>query len=148
MNVILKQPVKNLGDMHDLVSVKPGYARNFLIPKGMAIVATDSNVRMIEEIKRQASHKQAHVKQQAQDIADKLANTTVELEMLAGSDGKLFGSVTTLQIAARLKDLGFDIDRKLSTVDDIRSLGEYKAMIHLHKEVKAEIGVNLIHKAG
>lgn len=139
MNIILKQPVKNLGDTYDIVKVKPGYARNFLIPKGMAIIANDSNVRMIEENKRQAAHKQAHIKQQAQEIADKLNDVNMEIETLAGQDGKLFGSITPLQIAARLKEQGFDIDRKIITVDEIREVGEYEATVHLHKEVKALI---------
>lgn len=146
MQIILKQPVKNLGDAHDIVTVKPGYARNFLIPRGMAIVATPSNVKIVEENKRQAAHKQAHVKQQAEALAAQLNELSLEIETLAGSDGKLFGAVTNLQIASRLKEKGFEIDRKVITLDDIHELGEYEAVVHLHKEVKAKVRLSVVHK--
>ncbi len=147
MEIILKQPVKNLGETHDIVKVKPGYARNFLIPTGMAVIANASNRKAVEEIKRQVAHKQEHIKTQAERIAAQLADMNIVIETLAGADGKLFGSVTTLQIAAKLKEKGLDIDRKIITVDDIRELGEYTATIHLHKEVKAKIAIEVIHAA-
>ena len=146
MEIILKQPVKNLGDTHDIVKVKPGYARNFLIPSGIAIIANASNRKVVEEIKRQAAHKQEHVKTVAENIAAQLAGMTIEIETLAGADDKIFGSVTTLQIAAKLKEKGLEIDRKIITVDDIRELGDYKATIHLHKEVKADVAISVIRK--
>lgn len=141
MEIILKQPVKNLGDTHDVVKVKPGYARNFLIPSGMAVIANESNRKAVAELKRQASHKQDHIKMVAERTAAQLASTVIEIETLAGADEKLFGSITTIQIAAKLKDKGFEIDRKIITVDDIRELGEYTAVVHLHKEVKADLKV-------
>lgn len=143
MEIILKQPVKNLGDTNDVVTVKPGYARNFLLPKGMAILATPSNRKIVEENKRQAAHKQVFVMKQAQELADKLKEVVLDIETLAGADGKLFGSVTNLQIAAQLKEKGFEIDRKIITVDDIHSLGEFEATVHLHKEVKAAVKLNV-----
>ncbi|MDX1907057.1 MAG: 50S ribosomal protein L9 [Bacteroidia bacterium] len=146
MDVILKQPVRNLGDQDDIVKVKPGYARNFLIPQGLAILATDSARRSLEEKKRQVAHKQEFVKQQALDEAEKLRDLTLTIETLAGADGKLFGSVTTLQVANRLKDKGFDIDRRTITLEDIRNTGEYTAVIHLHKEVKVSITIEVIRK--
>lgn len=146
MEVILLSPVRNLGDTNDVVKVKPGYARNFLIPQGLAVMATASAKRNIEEQQKQASHKQEFLKQQAQEEADKLADLKIEIETLAGADGKLFGSVTALQIANQLKDKGFEIDRKTITVDDIRNTGEYTAVIHLHREVKAEIEVVVTRK--
>ncbi|RMG26841.1 MAG: 50S ribosomal protein L9 [Bacteroidetes bacterium] len=141
MEVILIQPVYKLGEVDDVVKVKPGYARNYLIPQGFAIPATPSNRKSLEEKKRQASHKQEFVKNQAQETAQQLEGVVIEIETLAGADGKLFGSVTSLQIANRLKEKGIDIDRRAITFGDIRSTGEYKAVIHLHREVKAEIDI-------
>lgn len=148
MEVILKQPVRNLGDMDDIVRVKPGYARNYLIPQGFAVMATASNRKALQEKKKQAAHKQEFIKNTAQELADQIAGNKIVIETLAGADGKLFGSVTTLQIANRLKDMGFDIDRKMITFEDIRNTGEYTATIHLHKEVKAELEIEVIRKGG
>ena len=148
MEVILTQPIRNLGDKDDVVKVKPGYARNYLIPQGLAIMATKSNKKSLEERKRQASHKHEFVKQTAQDLADKIEGTKLSIETLAGADGKLFGSVTTIQVANRLKELGFEIDRKSITLEDIRSIGEYQATVHLHKEVKVEVEVEVTRKDG
>lgn len=146
MEIILKQPIRNLGDKDDVVKVKPGYARNFLIPQGLAVVATDSAKRALAEEKRQASHKESFVKQQATDLAEKLAAVKITIETLAGNDGKLFGSVTTLMIATKLKEEGFDIDRKAITIEDVRAVGEYSATVHLHKEVKAQVPVEVVAK--
>lgn len=146
MEVILKQPVRNLGEQDDVVKVKPGYARNYLIPKGLAMLATESAKRALEEKKRQAEHKQSFLQAQAQEIADQLADTKIEIATLAGTDGKLFGSVTSIQIANRLKEQGFEIERKQITLDDIRETGEYIATIHLHKAVKAEVDVIVSRK--
>lgn len=146
MEIILTQPVRNLGEEGDIVNVKPGYARNYLIPQGLAKVATASAKKAVVEEQRQAAHKQAFVKQQAAAEAEKLNGTKLVIETLAGGDGKLFGSVTTLMLANKLKDAGFDIDRKNITIEDIRNVGEYTAMVHLHKEVKAEVPVEVIAK--
>ncbi len=146
MEVILTQPIRNLGDKDDVVKVKPGYARNYLIPQGLAVMATSSNKKALEEKKRQASHKQEHVKQQAEELANQLAGINIDIETLAGTDGKLFGSVTSIQIANKLKDKGFDIDRKSITIEDIRETGDYKALVHLHKEVKAELDIIVTRK--
>ncbi|WNJ16719.1 50S ribosomal protein L9 [Pontibacter sp. G13] len=146
MEVILKQPVINLGDKDDLVKVKPGYARNFLIPQGYAILATASAKKELAEKKRQAGHKQEFIKQSAEEEGAKLEQVSLAIETLAGADGKLFGSVTTIQIANHLKEKGFDIDRKQITVDDIRTTGEYTAQIHLHKEVKVAVKIEVTRK--
>ncbi|MEL6589966.1 MAG: 50S ribosomal protein L9 [Bacteroidota bacterium] len=146
MEVILKQPVRNLGDQDDVVKVKPGYARNFLIPQGLAIMATESAKRALEEKKRQASHKQEFLQSQAQEKADQLGGLELKIETLAGADGKLFGSVTSLQIANKLKEQGFDIDRKTIIIEDIRETGSYVAEVRLHKLVKAEIPVEVFRK--
>ena len=141
MEVILKQPIRNLGDADDVVKVKPGYARNYLIPQGLAVMATASAKKDLDERKRQAAHKVAFVRQQAEAEAAKLEGIKVEIETLAGADGKLFGSVTSLQVANKLKEQGLEVDRKKITVEDIRTTGDYTAVIHLHKEVKAEVPV-------
>ncbi|MDP5169706.1 MAG: 50S ribosomal protein L9 [Bacteroidia bacterium] len=146
MEIILKQPVRNLGDKDDVVKVKPGFARNYLIPQGLAVMATASAKKALEDTKAQASHKVEFVKQQAADEAAKLSAAKIIIETLAGADGKLFGSVTTLMISTKLKEQGFDIDRKSITIEDIRNTGEYTATIHLHKEVKAEVPVEVIAK--
>ena len=146
MEVILTQPVRNLGDQDDIVKVKPGYARNYLIPQGLAIMATASSKKAVEEKKRQAAHKQEFVKQQAEEEAEKLNGLKIVIETLAGADGKLFGSVTAIQVASALKDKGYEIDRKTITFEDIRSTGEYTATIHLHKEVKAEVQIEVVRK--
>ncbi len=146
MEVILKQPIRNLGDKDDVVKVKPGYARNYLIPQGLATVATASAKRALEEEKRQASHKLQFVKQQASEVAEKLADVKITIETLAGNDGKLFGSVTTLMLVTKLKEKGFELDRKAITIEDIRATGEYTATVHLHKEVKADVPVEVVAK--
>ena len=146
IQLILTQSVDNLGKAGDLVTVKPGFGRNYLIPKGIAVLATKSAVKDLVEMKRQAEHKQEFVKAQVTELAEKLADVKIVIETLAGEDGKLFGSVTTLQIANKLKEKGFEVDRKTITVDDIRNIGAYKAQIHLHKEVKAEVDIEVIRK--
>lgn len=146
MEVILIQPVHNLGEVDDIVKVKPGYARNYLIPQGFAVPATPSSRKDLEEKKRQAAHKVEFVKNQAQEQADQLEDVKIAIETLAGADGKLFGSVTSLQIANRLKEMGHDIDRRAITFEDIRTTGSYTAVIHLHREVKAEIEIEVTRK--
>lgn len=147
MEVILKKPVINLGDQDDVVKVKAGYARNYLIPQGLAMLATSSAKRALEEKKRQAAHKQDFLLQQAQELADNLTALTVKIETLAGVDGKLFGSVTPIAFANKLKDAGFDIDRRqISFSSDIKELGEYVAIVHLSKHVKAEIPFAVINQ--
>jgi large subunit ribosomal protein L9 len=146
MEVILKQPVRNLGEQDDIVKVKPGYARNFLIPQGLAVMATASAKKQLVETQRQAAHKSEFIKQKALEEAENLQNLSIQIETLAGADGKLFGSVTAIQVASKLKDQGYDIDRRTITLDDIRNTGEYTAVVHLHKEVKAEIQIEVLRK--
>src|SRR4051812_12153589 len=112
MEIILTQDVQGLGYKNDVVKVKPGYGRNYLIPNGVALIANDSNKRMIAENSRQAAHKAAKVKQDAETIAQKMGELTVEVKTKAGETGKIFGAVTAIQIADALKAKGFDIDRK------------------------------------
>jgi large subunit ribosomal protein L9 len=146
MEVILQAPVRNLGEADDLVKVKPGYARNFLIPQGLAVLATESAKKSLEEKKRQAAHKVEFLKQQAEEEAAKLADVSLTIETLAGADGKLFGSVTALQVTNKLKEKGFDIDRKHITLEDIRTTGEYTVTVHLTKGVSAELPLEVVRK--
>lgn len=145
MEVILTQDVQGLGYKNDVVKVKPGYGRNYLIPNGVALIANDSNKRMIAENTRQAAHKAAKVKQDAEALAQKLGDLTIELKTKAGETGKIFGAVTALQIADVLKAKGFDIDRKKVILkEQPKQLGTYKVNLDLHKEVKHEITVNVV----
>ena len=145
MEIILKEDIKGLGYKNDVVIVKPGYGRNFLIPKGSAIMATESAKKVVAENVKQASHKAVKVKNDALEIAGKLAGITVEIKAKVGESGKIFGAVTSLQLSDVLKDKGFTIDRKkISFKGDVKELGEYVASIDLHKEVKQELKFKVI----
>ncbi|NOT73732.1 MAG: 50S ribosomal protein L9 [Cyclobacteriaceae bacterium] len=145
MEIILKQDVQGLGYKNDIVKVKPGYGRNFLIPNGSAIIANDSNKRMIAENVRQVAHKAAKIKDEAVAMVAKIGDLTIELKTKAGETGKIFGAITSLQVSDALKAKGFDVDRKKITFkEQPKELGEYVAHLDLHKEVKHDIKVNVI----
>ncbi|HDZ41972.1 MAG TPA: 50S ribosomal protein L9 [Bacteroidetes bacterium] len=146
MDIILKQDVNGLGDKGDIVSVKDGYARNFLIPQGYAVLATPSAKKVHEENTRQRAHKEEKIKKEAEEIGGKLADVTLTIGAKTSSSGKIFGSVNTIQIAEALKNKGFDIDRKNISIegDQVKEIGKYRAQIKLHKEVKAEIEFEII----
>ncbi|MFM7327595.1 MAG: 50S ribosomal protein L9 [Bacteroidota bacterium] len=145
MEVILKQDVQGLGYKNDLVKVKPGYGRNYLIPNGFALMATESNKKMLAENTRQAAHKAAKVKQDADTLAEKIGDLTVEIGTKAGESGKIFGAVTGIQVSEALKAKGFDVDRKrVSFKTQPKELGDYIAILDLHKEVKHEIKVKVV----
>ena len=147
MEVILKQDVAGLGYKNDVVKVRAGYGNNYLIPNGYALIANESNKRMVNENIRQAAHKAEKIKQDAQALAAKLGDLTVELKTKAGESGKIFGAVTALQIADALKAKGFDIDRKKVVMKESpKQLGTYNVMLDLHKEVKHEIKVNVVEE--
>ena len=142
MEVILTQDVPDLGYANDKVNVKPGYARNFLIPKSLAILATETNRKILAENLKQKAHKESKVRNESESMADKLKDITVKIGAKAADSGKIFGSVNAIQIAGALKDqFKIDIDRKKIHVDGehIKELGTYKARIHLHKDVQVEI---------
>ena len=140
MEVILKQDIPGLGYKNDVVKVKGGYGRNYLIPQGFAIVASNSNKKMIEENIRQAAHKAEKIKKDAEDIAAKLAELSIQVGAKAGEKGKIFGAITTLQISDALKEQGYEIDRKrISFKSDVKSIGDYEAIVELHREVKQDI---------
>jgi len=135
MEVILKKNVDKLGYTNEVVTVKPGYGRNFLIPQGYAILATASAKKAHEEIMRQKSHKESKMLAEAQAVAAKLADVTLSIATKAGENGKIFGSVNTVQIAEALREAGFDIDRKSLKIKDepIRDLGTFEAEANLYK---------------
>jgi large subunit ribosomal protein L9 len=140
MEIILKEDVKGVGYKNDIVDVRPGYGRNFLIPRGFAIEATPSAKKTVAEDIKQAAHKAEKIKTEAINIAAKLATMTVELKAKVGDTGKIFGAVTTLQISDALKDKGFAIDRKrISFKGEVKEVGQYVALVDLHKEVKQEV---------
>lgn len=147
MEIILLADVRNLGEKDDIVSVKPGYANNYLIPQGFALPATKGNLKQLQENLRQASHRQEKIKDEAQKQADLLNNLSLRIPALVGKDDKLFGSVTPLQVANLLREKGFEIDRrKIILPDEIKTLGEYTATISLHKEIKAELKIHVVNK--
>ena len=144
MEVILKQDIQGLGYKNDTVSVKPGYGRNYLIPQGYAIIANEANQKMITENIKQAAHKAEKLKKDAEDIAKALGTLTLEIGTKAGESGKIFGAITTLQIADALKAKGFDIDRKKISFNPIKELGDYTAIVDLHREVQHEISIKVV----
>ena len=144
MEVILREDIKGIGYKNDTVNVKPGYGRNYLIPQGIAILANKSNRKMIDENIRQAAHKAEKLQADADTIATSMGELTLEIKTKAGESGKIFGSITAIQVADGLKEKGFDIDRKKITVDTIKEIGEHKAVIDLHKNVHHEITLNVI----
>ncbi|MCD9017759.1 50S ribosomal protein L9 [Parachryseolinea silvisoli] len=145
MEVILKQDVLGLGYKNDIVKVKAGYGNNYLIPNGYALIANDSNKRLVNENVRQAAHKAAKIKQDAEALAGRLGDLTIEIRTKAGETGKIFGAVTALQIADALKAKGFDIDRKKVHLKEApKQLGTYTVGLDLHKEVKHEIKVSVV----
>ena len=145
MEVILKQDVTGVGYKNDIVKVKAGYGNNYLIPNGYALIANKANKRLVEENVRQASHKAAKVKQDAEALAAKVGELTLEIGTKAGESGKIFGAITALQIADALKAKGFDIDRKKVHLKEIpKQLGNYNVTLDLHKEVKHEIQVKVV----
>jgi len=141
MEIILKEDIQSLGNKNDLVTVKNGYARNYLIPKGMAVLATESAKKMHEENSRQRAHKEEKLKEVAEEQAKKLDNINIVIGAKTSSKGKIFGSVNTIQIAEELKQQGIEIDRKNIYIKEepIKEVGKYTATIKLHKEVSKDI---------
>ncbi|NJK85822.1 MAG: 50S ribosomal protein L9 [Bacteroidales bacterium] len=146
MEIILIQDIPNVGYRDEIVKVKDGYARNYLIPKGLAVAATSSSIKEHAEILRQRSHKEEKIKQQATEIAEQLKGLSLTIGAKTSSKGKIFGSVNTIQVAESLKAKGFDIDRKnISFREDIiKEVGNYTARIRLHKEVIVEIPFEIV----
>jgi large subunit ribosomal protein L9 len=148
MEVILREDIDNLGARGELVKVAPGYARNYLIPKRLAVLATESNRKIVEQERQAHLRKEAKQKSEAEDLGKLLAGTTITIAQKAGENDQLFGSVTAQDIANALAAKNFSIDRrKIQLEDPIKQLGEYRVALRLHKEVTTEIGVNVVREA-
>lgn len=144
MKLILKENIETLGQIGDIVKVAPGYARNYLLPKGLAIEATVKNAKALDHAKRQMAYKKNKAIESAKNLADKLGAVNVTLSHKAGDEGKLFGSVTTMEIADFLKAQGFDIDRKkIVLAEAIKQVGEYTLAVKIHPEVAASVKVTV-----
>ena len=146
MEIILTQDVQNLGYKNDIVTVKDGYSRNFLIPKGFAINATASARKTLAENLKQRAHKEEKIKEEAEKIAESLKDVNLNIGAKASTKGKIFGSVNTIQLSEALKEKGFDIDRKLISIKEelIKEIGKYTATIRLHKEVQVEVPFEIV----
>jgi large subunit ribosomal protein L9 len=146
MEVILKQDLKGLGYKNDIVKVKNGYGRNFLIPQRIAVLATESNKKMQAEEIKQSSFKEQKLRNEATAMAAKFADVTVKVGAKAGESGKIFGSVTNIQLADALKKAGYDVERKNIEMneDAIKALGTYSAKVRLFKEISATINFEVI----
>ena len=138
MEVILKKNVDNLGYVNEVVTVKPGYGRNFLIPQGYAVLATASAKKAHAEVMKQKAHKESKVLAEAEELGKKLEATAIKIVTKAGEKGKIFGSVNTVQLSEALKAEGLEIDRKSIKIvlEPIREVGSYEAIANLHKDVK------------
>ena len=145
MQIILKEDVANLGYKDDIVTVKDGYGRNYLIPTGKAIIASESARKVLAENLKQRAHKLAKIKADAEELAAKLNGITLTLGAKTSATGTIFGSVNTIQVAEELEKQGFNVDRKTITIKEaIKEVGDYTAVIRLHKEVSATINLHVI----
>jgi large subunit ribosomal protein L9 len=148
MQVILKENIANLGYKDDIVTVKDGYGRNFLIPKGKAVIASASAVKILAENEKQRAHKLAKIKGDALELAAKLENLSLTISTKTSSTGSIFGSVTNIQVAEELARKGVEIDRKLILIGEpVKEVGSYKAQIRLHKEVSVEIPFEVVSES-
>lgn len=145
MEVILKENVQDLGYKDEVVKVKDGYGRNYLIPQKKAILATPSSKKMLEEELKQRAHKLAKIKADAEDMAAKLNGMSLTINAKASSTGKIFGAVTSIQVADALEQAGYKIDRHIIAIKgDIKEIGSYKAQLKLHKDVNVEISLEVV----
>lgn len=145
MDVILTQDVAGIGFKNDTVKVKAGFGRNYLIPRGYAIIANKINRKKTDEDVRQASHKAEKIRNDAQQLADSIGDISLEVGAKVGESGKIFGAVTALQIADALKAKGFDIDRKkIAFNSEVKNIGDYSVTLNLHKEVKKVVNFKVV----
>jgi len=148
MEVILKKNVSKLGYANEIVKVKPGYGRNFLIPQGYAVLATASAKKAHGEILKQKSHKETKLQEEAQELANKMSALELSIQTKAGDNGKIFGSINTIQLAAALKSEGYEVDRKSLKIKDepIKELGTYEAEVNLYKGVQQTISFKVVEE--
>lgn len=145
MEVILKEDIITLGYKDDVVRVKDGYARNYLIPQGKAVIATEAAKKVLAENQKQRAHKLEKIKADAESIAESLKDVSLTIGAKTSSTGSIFGSVTNIQIAEALLKKGFEIDRKIILIkDQVKEVGNYTAIVKLHKEVSAEIPFEVV----
>ena len=146
MEIILKEDMNNLGYKNDVVNVKNGYAINFLIPNGLAIMASKSAKKVLKENLKQRAHKEDKLRQDAQAIADKLQSQEIKVGAKTSTKGKIFGSVTNIQLADAINKNGFDIDRKkISIVEkEVKEIGTFNAIVKLHRDVKVELAFEVV----
>lgn len=148
MDIILLQDIEKLGDKHEVVSVKPGYARNYLIPQGKALTASSSNLKTLEHLKKREELKELEKLSDYQAIADSLKDQSLKIGAKAGAEGKIFGSVTNLQIAQALQDqLQVEVERKkIELPEEVKTLGSYTAVIHFHKKIQGQIAFEVVQE--
>ena len=145
MQVILKEDILNLGYKDDVVTVKSGYGRNYLIPQGKAVIATPSALKMLAENMKQRAHKLEKIKNDAKELAAKLEGVSLTIGAKTSSTGKIFGSVNNIQIAEALENAGYEVDRKVIFIkESVKEVGAYKAILKLHKEVSVEIPFEVV----
>lgn len=145
MKIILKEDIANLGYKDDVVEVKSGYGRNYLIPTGKAVIATDSALKILAENQRQRAHKLAKIKADAEALAASLKDITLTIGAKTSSTGTIFGSVNSIQIAEALEKLGHNVDRKVIYIKEaVKEIGNYTATLKLHKEVSVEIPFEVV----
>lgn len=145
MQVILKEDILNLGYKDDVVTVKDGYGRNYLIPQGKAVIASPSALKVLSENMKQRAHKLEKIKNDAQDLAAKLEGVSLTIGAKTSSTGKIFGSVNNIQIAEALEKAGYEVDRKVIYLKEpVKEVGSYKAQLKLHKEVSVDIPFEVV----
>jgi len=148
MNIILLDHIEKVGAKHDVVKVKDGFGRNYLIPKGLAIVANKPNLARLEGLKKQSSKKEGAVIAAFQEIAAKLKGVTLKIAAKAGESGRLFGSVTSQHIAKALAEKGVEVDKRIVEMpEEVKELGEYKAIIKFHPEVHTEVDFEVVSES-
>ena len=148
MELILKEDIIGLGFKNDIVNVKPGYGRNYLIPTGKAVIASNSAKKVLAENLKQQAHKLAAQKAAAEERGNALEGVALTIAAKVSTTGQLYGSVNTATVAEELKKLGHEVDRKIITMRDIKKVGDYVALVHFHKEVIVEIPVKVVAEGG
>ncbi len=147
MEIILREDIDKLGQRGQVVKVAPGYARNFLLPKRLAVAATEANKKIVEQERQAHLRREAKVQSEAQDLAKIMGSVEVTISQKAGDNDQLFGSVTTADIANALEKQGYTIDRKKIALDEpIKTLGDYKVAVRLHREVSIDIPVHVVRE--
>ncbi len=147
MKVILKDDVKNLGSMGQVVDVADGFARNYLVPRGLAVEANTKNIKSLEHEKKVIQEKAKKIKSQVQDISEKISSMTIVIKAKVGEEGKLFGSVTSMDIAEQMKNEGIEIDKKkISLEEPIKRIGSYSVNIKMHPEIITQVNIQVVEE--